>query len=1087
MKRKDGLKIDILSAIDEDIIERNSQKRARLMFGGRRRRQKKIFMISGIVSAACLCLAVTTLLMQLLPLTPPPTGEKQVPVYQGMTVSTLSPSEQAVLDSPASFMTLSANDILPRLELLDSHEDNSGNNGNGNSQNAPGHNKPADSNIAEEILRDPPEVIGASEALYYALPNQDIYITIHFHNPDDFEILSFTLNEKKYSSNMFEAGSNMENLILKVNVGDVEGIIEYTIDAIKYVDGTEIKDVIIDGDKTVKVGVFTEKQPAATVDLGVAGINKIDITLDLSDEMELIGISNGFVKAVLTEGENIVDMQDISLGDDISVTFGGLRSNTKYKYSVVATYDALDGLGFTSYVLYEEEILTEEYVAFDGVTVEQESISFGYQWNSALTDEQKTIVALELYHGDEKVRDIDVSTTEIDGLLSNNEYRLLARFVNGELDESISLTFTTKAKAAPDFTLSEIDKTQTSFKFDVDVTDVDTVGAITKIELLHGEDEPVVANSIDVREFTSLLSNNKYTVRVTYTYDINDGVGAQTVVKTLDGITEAKAVPVINITLTQANSYGMKFDLSLTDPDVIGTVTDIIFKDKHGTVLAAGNADMRSYDELNVRETYTLTVICDYDLNDGDGVQQTQKTVDVYAAPNMETPYTVKHYIEELDGSYTLKDTDNLTGEEATNVTPDRKSYTGFTSPKAQTKLINREGDMLIEYYYTRNSYTVTFVTNGGDEIEPWTGKYGQPIPYTDATREGFTFGGWFADADLTIPQTTVVDSDVCLYAWWQEEEKPSSFKYTEIDSGIEITSLVSTSLTSVVIPSHIGGVEVTSIGFFSFNNRSTIKNVTLPYCTTQIAQLSFAGCTSLTDINIPDGLIYIGHAAFSGCSSLTNISIPSSVTTIAFDAFQQCSRLETLTVNSDNEVYYSSGNCIIEKSTQTLVTGCNSSTIPNGVKKIGRDAFSGRVNITTVIIPDSVTEIDIDAFKGCSSLSTVVIGNGVLNIGHSAFYGCTNLSNVTMGNKIQTIDNYAFSSCSVLKEITIPYSVTKIEYYAFEKCTSLTSVTFENPSGWQAINPWTNVNTHFFNLSDISAAAKYLTDTHCQDSWTRS
>ncbi|MBQ9162148.1 MAG: hypothetical protein IJX74_02620, partial [Clostridia bacterium] len=525
MKRKDDLKIDILSSIDEDIIERTSQKRAHLMYGGRRRRQKKVFMISGIAAAACLCLVVTTLLMQLLPLTPP-TGEKQVPIYQGMTVSTLSPTEEANAENGASFMTLSASgDILP-FALLDS-KDNSGNNGNGNSQNAPGHNKPehnppAESELAEEIMRDPPEVIGASETLYYALPNQDIYITIHFHNPDDFEILSFTINEKKYSSYMFEAGSDMENLILKVNVGDVEGIIEYTIDAIKYVDGTEIKDVIIDGDKTVKVGVFTEKQPTATVDLCVAGINKIDITLDLSDEMELIGISNGFVKAVLTEGENVVDMQDISLGDDISVTFGGLRSNTKYKYSIVATYDALDGLGFTSYVLTEGEMVTQEYVAFDGVTVEQESISFGYQWNSALTDEQKTIVALELYHGDEKVRDIDVSTTEIDGLLSNNEYRLLARFVNGELDEIISLTFTTKAKAVPDFTLSEVDKTQASFKFGVSITDTDAVGAITKIELLHGGDEPVVADNVDMREFTSLLSNNKYTVRVTYTYDLND-------------------------------------------------------------------------------------------------------------------------------------------------------------------------------------------------------------------------------------------------------------------------------------------------------------------------------------------------------------------------------------------------------------------------------------------------------------------------------------------------------------------------------------------------------------------------------------
>ena len=34
---------------------------------------------------------------------------------------------------------------------------------------------------------------------------------------------------------MFEEGSDMETIVLKYNVGDTAGIVEYTIDAIKYI------------------------------------------------------------------------------------------------------------------------------------------------------------------------------------------------------------------------------------------------------------------------------------------------------------------------------------------------------------------------------------------------------------------------------------------------------------------------------------------------------------------------------------------------------------------------------------------------------------------------------------------------------------------------------------------------------------------------------------------------------------------------------------------------------------------------------------------------------------------------------------
>lgn len=90
---------------------------------------------------------------------------------------------------------------------------------------------------------------------YYADLGEEILISIHLSNPDSFEILSFTLNGEKYSSYMFEYGSNMETIIIKCNVGRQSGEHHYTIDAIKYVDKSAVKDVAIRGNQTIKVVV----------------------------------------------------------------------------------------------------------------------------------------------------------------------------------------------------------------------------------------------------------------------------------------------------------------------------------------------------------------------------------------------------------------------------------------------------------------------------------------------------------------------------------------------------------------------------------------------------------------------------------------------------------------------------------------------------------------------------------------------------------------------------------------------------------------------------------------------------------------
>lgn len=134
---------------------------------------------------------------------------------------------------------------------------------------------------------------------------------------------------------------------------------------------------------------------------------------------------------------------------------------------------------------------------------------------------------------------------------------------------------------------------------------------------------------------------------------------------------------------------------------------------------------------------------------------------------NTNTAYKVEHYQQQLDGSYVLVDTDNLTGTTDTEVTPAVKNYEGFTAPQTQTVTVKADGTLVVKYEYTRNSYTLTFDADGG-EVEPpsITAKYGESITLPTPTREGYGFDGWY-NGTVAFNSATMGAENLTLTAQW--------------------------------------------------------------------------------------------------------------------------------------------------------------------------------------------------------------------------------------------------------------------------------------------------------------------------------
>ena len=134
--------------------------------------------------------------------------------------------------------------------------------------------------------------------------------------------------------------------------------------------------------------------------------------------------------------------------------------------------------------------------------------------------------------------------------------------------------------------------------------------------------------------------------------------------------------------------------------------------------------------------------------------------------------------------------------------------------------------------------------------------------------------------------------------------------------------------------------------------------------------------------------------------------------------------------------------------------TALVSADIPESVKTIGIQAFSGCENLTTITIPDSVTCIGASAFEGCSNLILADIPKGLKEIGQSAFSGCSKLSAATIPMGVEVIEPWTFRDCSSLSSVVIPDSVTYLSNSAFESCINLSSITI--PESVDHIGSWT-------------------------------
>ncbi len=314
--------------------------------------------------------------------------------------------------------------------------------------------------------------------------------------------------------------------------------------------------------------------------------------------------------------------------------------------------------------------------------------------------------------------------------------------------------------------------------------------------------------------------------------------------------------------------------------------------------------------------------------------------------------------------------------------------------------------------------------------------------------REGYVFGGWYYDAELTKPMKLYKDiftSDLTLYAKWTNAAS-FPYTYTELQNGTLMINGYNGDQKQVAIPEYIDGKQVSSIADAAFAFCEDIESVQIPTSITSVSGGAFFGASSIKafslsgeeseSFSVLDGVLLdkeqkriVAYPA----GREGEYDIPSSVTSIGKGAFAY-SKITTIDLSGITSIenYAFMDTCI-----QSL-------SIPYSVASIGKYSFAANKALTTLRVGRSVVSVPEYAFAYCTALKTLSIPSGVLEIGNYAFYKNANLQTVEFERNcsLALIHNSAFAECGI-KKLSFPQSMLSISEKAFYKNTSLECVSF--------------------------------------------
>ena len=287
-----------------------------------------------------------------------------------------------------------------------------------------------------------------------------------------------------------------------------------------------------------------------------------------------------------------------------------------------------------------------------------------------------------------------------------------------------------------------------------------------------------------------------------------------------------------------------------------------------------------------------------------------------------------------------------------------------------------------------------------------------------------------------------------------------------------------------ITIPASIGTNEIVGINYAVFKDNSDITSVTLSEGIVYIESDAFKGCTNLKTVVLPSSLTLIDSGAFEDCASLESVTFGDNLIELGHDAFANCSSLGDVILPESvkligNSAFSSAGTgtgrfvCPAEGtvyehlafadaqfnsveigpsadlSDYNIMQGFKGSSVSigEGTESLGEyflmDPYAADTSLTEVLLPDSLKEIGKNAFSGRMGLASIDLKH-IETMGEGAF-SQSGLVDIVVPGSLKVIPEDAFVLCSNAQTITIEEGVEVISYNAFGTVGSRKKADFYN------------------------------------------
>ncbi len=246
-----------------------------------------------------------------------------------------------------------------------------------------------------------------------------------------------------------------------------------------------------------------------------------------------------------------------------------------------------------------------------------------------------------------------------------------------------------------------------------------------------------------------------------------------------------------------------------------------------------------------------------------------------------------------------------------------------------------------------------------------------------------------------------------CTYGCFPEWFDSQSLKFKAVEGGYALYRYKSDSQkTSFIVPDTFKGQRVVEIMDFAIANAEYIKTLT-----------------------IGENISVIGQWGIVNCACLEEIS-----------------------VSPNNKSFTTLDGALYSKDFSEILA------YPNGRYRVKRAEGGNIVGGGVLVLPEGVKKIGNNAFYQCQNLWKIEFNEGLTEIGDKAFMKCSNLTNFILPQTVEKIGSDAFSYCDSLTQVTIPAAVNHIGDFAFYSLSSkldIITVKRENFDGMYLGKQW--------------------------------